>query len=170
MQLKPLKPCSVPVHQGCRRLACGNGHTGSQFGFTLIELMIVVAIIGIIAAVAYPAYTSQVASTARASAAACLSEQMGYMERFYSTNQRYDKDRDGNDNPLSDGSVVLNCMTSAQSGEDYSYTIKPLTRSTYTLNATPKGGQAHRDGKSCGALTLDHKGTRGAEGDVGSCW
>lgn len=166
----------VSLHPACdgyeRRLAGAMDwrRTGSDSGFTLIELMIVVAIIGIIAAIAYPSYTNQVVKTKRGAAAACLSEQVSYMERFYTTNLRYDKDQGGADNPLTDGTLVLDCMGVAQTGDDYNYTIKPLKRSEYTVNAAPKGAQKSQDETNCGTLTLDGKGIRGAGGDVGSCW
>ncbi|HSH85023.1 MAG TPA: type IV pilin protein [Guyparkeria sp.] len=137
-------------------------------GFTLIELMIVVAIIGIIAAIAYPSYINSVVKTKRAAAAACLSEQANYMERFYTTNLRYDEDRDGDDNPLDAGTLGLECMSDAQTGKDYDYDIDDLDRSTFTLEAKPKGAQASRD--NCGTLTLNQAGTRGADGDVDHCW
>lgn len=130
--------------------------------------MIVVAIIGIIAAIAYPSYVDSVVKTKRSAAAACLSEQVNYMERFYTTNLRYDQDQDGDDNPLDDGSLTLDCMSDQQTGEDYEYDVTNLGRSTFTLEANPQGVQADRD--DCGTLTLDQAGTRDADDDVDKCW
>lgn len=67
-------------------------HTG---GFTLIEVMIVVAIVGILAAIALPNYQSYVAKSHRAAARAQLLQAAQYMQRFYAANDRYDADRGG---------------------------------------------------------------------------
>ena len=57
-------------------------------GFTLIELMIVVAIIAIIAAVAFPSYQEHVRKTRRADAQTALLELSQFMERHYTANGR----------------------------------------------------------------------------------
>ncbi len=66
-----------------------------SLGFTLIEVMIVVAIIGILAAIAYPSYQNQMQKTRRADAKASLMELAQFMERNYSTSGAYDKKSDG---------------------------------------------------------------------------
>jgi type IV pilus assembly protein PilE len=67
-------------------------------GFTLIEVMIVVAIISLLAAIALPSYQSYVARSNRAAAKTQLLQAAQYMQRFYAANDRYDADRAGNNN------------------------------------------------------------------------
>lgn len=145
-------------------------------GFTLIELMIVVAIIAILAAIAYPTYTSYVTKTRRAAATACLSQYANYMERYYTTNLRYDQDSAGIANSL----PVLDCASVAQTGDSYSYAFAAnpaLSQATYKILATPIAGsaQASRD-TSCAVLGIDqsgqrfYKSTSSDQAGLSTCW
>ncbi|HWU69281.1 MAG TPA: type IV pilin protein [Stenotrophobium sp.] len=138
-------------------------------GFTLIELLITVAVVGVLAAIVYPVYTSSITKTHRRAAEACLSNYASYMERFYTANMRYDQDASGNANTL----PVFDCASTSNTGKDYSYTASTLSRTAYTLSATPVAGgaQASRDA-ACGALTLNQAGTRGvgSTATVADCW
>ncbi len=118
-------------------------------GFTLIELMIVIAIIGILAAVGYPSYLSSVQKSRRADAQANLMELSSFMERFFTENNRYDRKVDGT-------AVALPFTVSPKTGTTY-YNLSVITpsASSYTLSAVPVGAQAT---DSCGTLTLNQTG------------
>ncbi|TAM96008.1 MAG: prepilin-type N-terminal cleavage/methylation domain-containing protein [Rhodanobacteraceae bacterium] len=132
-------------------------------GFTLIELMIVVAIIAILAAIAYPTYINYITKTRRAAATACLSEYANYMERFYTTNLSYNTDNSsGTPTPVTSLTVVLDCAASSQTGQYYAYTFAAapaLSSTAYKIIATPQGIQSTRD-TTCGILGIDQSGQR----------
>jgi type IV pilus assembly protein PilE len=143
-------------------------------GFTLIELVVVVAIIAILAAIALPSYTSYITRTRRAAAAACVSQIANYMERFYTTNLRYDQTADAT--PVANGDPKLECQGANETGQFYSYsgfdTAGGATATTYLISATPIGSQLARD-TECATLTLDQAGVRDIDGGTGTaakCW
>ncbi|MBB6183693.1 type IV pilin protein [Oleiagrimonas soli] len=138
-------------------------------GFSLVELMVVVAIIAILSAIAIPSYIKHVTKTNRVAAEGCLSEYSNYMERAYTTSLSY---------PASGSSAAppkysLDCATASQTGNNYAYSLDPATSSSskYTLQATPQGTQQSRD-TQCGTLTLDQSGTRtkSGTGTLDECW
>jgi type IV pilus assembly protein PilE len=119
-------------------------------GFTLIEVMIVVAIIAILAAVVYPSYTDFVVRSNRAEAPqqlvrlANLQEQLFVDSRFYT-------------NDLSKLGVS---NTTTLETESKNYIISSVVNgSTFTLKATAQGGQATRDA-ACKEITLTETGAK----------
>lgn len=121
-----------------------------QSGFTLIELMIVVAIIGILASIAYPSYTEYVAKSRRADAWSALHEIAQSMERHYTVNGRYTTAANGN--------PALPFNKSPRDGASTFYNISydgDVTANTFTLQAAPTGAQA---GDACGTLKLSNTG------------
>ncbi|WP_339080126.1 type IV pilin protein [Pseudomonas sp. TMP9] len=138
-----------------------------QQGFSLIELMIVIAIIGILAAIAYPSYQNYVLRSGRADGQAKLMEILQAQERFYSQNQTYVTN-------LGVGGLVYGVAADAAVPSDdrrYNITAAACGGSTIarcvTLTATRAGPQLQDN--ECGNLTLDSRGTKGAT-DVDRCW
>jgi type IV pilus assembly protein PilE len=132
-------------------------------GVTLMELLVVVGIIGILASIAVPTYRQYTVRTHRAAARACMSEAAQYMERYYTSNMKYE-----------DAVLGLNCQTDSSLDDHYTITADDLGQRTYTITATPQGAQAEQDA-ACGTLTLNEAGARTAHGETDAavllkCW
>lgn len=109
-------------------------------GFTLIELMIVVAIIGILAAIAYPSYQNSVEKSRRTDAKSALSGLAGAMERHYTTNSTYEGAAAGGGDTGSPA-IFPDEAPLDSSNKFYDLTIEAADASSFTLRATPKGVQ-----------------------------
>ncbi len=128
-------------------------------GFTLIELMLVVAIIGILAAIALPSYQRYVDRAKRTEGQAALQEVAARLERYYSDNNRFAKA--ANTIP-----AEANAITKTENGY---YKISILTGAPYqryTLIAAPTFSDP-----LCGSLMLKNTGAKGVSpGTLADCW
>ncbi|MBN8486854.1 MAG: type IV pilin protein [Burkholderiales bacterium] len=143
-----------------RLRSCAAPRPESSRGFTLVEVMIVVAILGVLAAFAYPAYTDHVARGRRAGAQAGLMEAAQWLQRYYAARNTY-KDAD---TALPDSYKTL-----PKDGGTKTYTVDVVVgddERSYTLSASPVTADP-----KCGKLTLNDLGQKGSEvGTVASCW
>lgn len=131
----------------------------SESGFTLIELMIVVAVIGILSAVALPSYNDYVRRGKRAEARAEVLKAEGWLERYFTENNRYSDTSASTVNAafLSRFSVVP-----ASGPSNYNLTLA-VTNSTFTVTATPTGSMT---GDACGSYTKTNTGSLTSSDDT----
>ena len=126
--------------------------SGRQSGFTLVELVIVMAIVAILAAVAFPAYQEQVRKGNRAAAQSEMMDIANRQQQFFLANRSYADSLDGLSYALPD-----------EVSERYEPAIdveNDATPPTFAITFTAKGSQA-----SDGNLTLDSEGVKERDGD-----
>ncbi len=133
-------------------------------GFSLLELMIVVAIIAILASIAFGSYQHHVVNTRRAAAAACLLERTQRLERFHTLHLSY---------PDATGAAAILAECGDGLARHYRINLSSISARAFTLQAVPQGAQAKADTR-CGTLTINQLGVRAVSGTAnatpGECW
>ena len=135
-------------------LYMGNKKT---LGFTLLELMIAVAVMGILASIAYPSYTSFVTQSNRSEGQRELLRYANIQEQYFVDYRTYGTNL-----------TALGQATNTVNTEHGNYKISVASASAagFVLNATAQGGQATNDDSTCTTLTVNHVGAKGPAG----CW
>lgn len=117
-------------------------------GFSLIEMLVVVALVAILAGIAYPMYTQHIIKVRRTEAQTTLLSLAAHMERYFTEHNSYE------------GATIPQDIQQ----NFYRLAIKTANAHTYQLSATPIGSQTNDS--QCGILSLSQSGQK----DPQPCW
>jgi type IV pilus assembly protein PilE len=133
--------------------------TTRQRGFTLLELVVVLAMVGILSLISYPIYSHHVLKTRRAQAEVALLDVAAGLERYHALHNTY-----GGANLAN---IEVNAYTENQA---YQLDIADTNDTDYAVQARPLGAQAAD--AVCGVLSLNALGVKGVSGTgkVADCW
>ncbi|MGD8568754.1 MAG: type IV pilin protein [Gammaproteobacteria bacterium] len=133
----------------------------SSQGFTLIEMLITVAILGILAAIVIPGYNSQTMKTRRTDAKIALAEAVKDLERCYVTFNQYN-DANCATYPASGSKMVVS------SEGHYKIVATTLNNSDYTITAQPLASSPQINDTHCKIFTINSQGQKTATNN--DCW
>jgi type IV pilus assembly protein PilE len=143
-------------------------------GFTLVELLIVMAIAGIMATLAYPSYTNYILKTRRAEGQVALLDAMQHQERYYSENNQYLPFSADTDKPGDVRFRWWSGQTALESAYEISAVACPGTDLARCIELRAAPGTGRVDGRfrdaECDTLILNSVGQRRATGAGSRCW
>ncbi len=152
-----MTPCSVDNPSSRPRVRAAGG-------FTLIELMITVAVIGILAAIALPSYQDSVRKGRRADAQAFMSEVVARQQHYLLDRRAFAVSLTG---AAADNGLAMTVPDSVSRFYDITVDTNNAARPpSFTVTGVPKGAQAV---DTCAKLVIDQRGVKSASG-TGTCW
>lgn len=125
-------------------------------GFTLVELIVVMAVVAILAAIAIPSYSQYVLRNNRAQAQVVMSQVASLQQQYLLNRRQYGS--------LADLGATVPADVAAHYNVTVATDLPAVGSPTFTLTATPIGGQAS---DRCGTMTLDQAG---AKTPASGCW
>ena len=128
-------------------------------GFTILELLIAIAVLGMLAAIAIPSYQGNLQSSRRTDGITALLELQGQQTQWRANNVTY----------AANLTADLGWSTSDSPDGYYTISLTNVTATTYTATATPKVGSS-QEGDSCGSLILTESGPDISTAEKKSCW
>jgi type IV pilus assembly protein PilE len=137
-------------------------------GFTLIEVMITVAVIAILAAIALPAYQEQIRKSRRSAAQGVLMQVASREQQLFLDSRQYVAA--ANTAALASSNIKVTVQSNLTSAYGFVVTTPPVVAGavpTFTVTATPTGDQAV---DRCGTLTVDESNVKTAAAACGGTW
>jgi type IV pilus assembly protein PilE len=141
-------------------------------GFTLIEIMMVIAIIGILAAIALPGYEQYVTRSKRGLAKSAIVQVMDRQAQFFVDNKRFATDLTDLGYGEDGFGINRSGKEVASTSADRVYVVQLASGAStmaFTMEAVPQLSQATKDAK-CGTLQITHTGVKSVTGTGTDCW
>lgn len=154
------------------RLTEDGGNPGDMRGFTLIEILMVIAIIGILAAIALPGYEQYVTRSKRGLAKSAIVQVMDRQAQFFVDNKRFATDLTDLGYGEDGFGINRSGKEVASTSADRVYIVQLASGAStmaFTMEAVPQLSQATKDAK-CGTLQITHTGVKSVTGTGTDCW